>query len=125
MDGSRLRILSGRSAIMGDGPSRHNEEHGRFLREQSHALSNFSVDDMLADEFRPGDWHCWATDAIPDDPTAVGGSGPLHQAQASVGAVVGAPRNQIAAMGGAAGREPAVVALYLPLAAAALRARAG
>ena len=32
-DGSRLRNLSGRSAVIGDGPSRHNEAHGRYLRE--------------------------------------------------------------------------------------------
>ena len=27
-DGSRLRNLSGRSAVLGDGPSRHDEAHG-------------------------------------------------------------------------------------------------
>ena len=33
-DGSRLRNLSGRSAVLRDGPSRHNEAHGWFLREK-------------------------------------------------------------------------------------------
>ena len=70
-DGSRLRNISGRSAILGDGPSRHNEAHGKFLREQAHSLSNITVDDLLGDGYRDGDPHAWALDVTPDLPARV------------------------------------------------------
>ena len=65
-DGSRLRNLSGRSAVLGDGPSRHNEAHGKFLREQAHSLSSITLDDLLGDGYGAEDAHTWALDVTPE-----------------------------------------------------------
>ena len=65
-DGSRLRNLSGRSAVLGDGPSRHDEAHGRFLREQAHSLSSITLDDLLGDRYDVEDAHTWALDVTPE-----------------------------------------------------------
>ena len=48
-DGSRLRNLAGRAAHLGDGLSRQDEAHARFLRDASHSLRGASIDDFLDD----------------------------------------------------------------------------
>ena len=65
-DGSRLKNLSGRSAALGDGPSRCRPEHGRFLREQCHSLSGITLDDLVGDQARPGEPVAWGLDITPD-----------------------------------------------------------
>ncbi|MAB81808.1 MAG: hypothetical protein CMJ24_00005, partial [Phycisphaerae bacterium] len=46
-DGSRLRNLAGRACHLGDGLSRHNEEHAAFLRKEAHRLKDLTLDDIL------------------------------------------------------------------------------
>ncbi|CAK0840013.1 unnamed protein product, partial [Prorocentrum cordatum] len=65
-DGSRLMNLSGRSAALGDGPSRENEAHGKFLREQAHSLANITIEDIIGDDYRPGEGAPWGLDETPD-----------------------------------------------------------
>ena len=65
-DGSRLRNLSGRSAVLGDGPSRMHTEHGRFLREQAHSLSQVSLDELVGDVVLPNQANTWCLDETPD-----------------------------------------------------------
>ncbi|CAK0835569.1 unnamed protein product [Prorocentrum cordatum] len=65
-DGSRLMNLSGRSAALGDGPSRENEAHGKFLREQAHSLANITIEDIIGDDYRPGEGVPWGLDETPD-----------------------------------------------------------
>ena len=65
-DGSRLRNLSGCSAVLGDGPSRHNEAHGRYLREQAHSLSSVTLHDQLGDDYGVEGAHAWALDVTPE-----------------------------------------------------------
>ena len=65
-DGSRLMNLSGRSCALGDGPSRENEAHGKFLREQAHSLAKITIEDIIGDDYRPGDAVPWGLDETPD-----------------------------------------------------------
>ncbi|CAK0832647.1 unnamed protein product [Prorocentrum cordatum] len=65
-DGSRLMNLSGRSAALGDGPSRENEAHGKFLRERAHSLANITIEDIIGDVYRPGEGVPWGLDETPD-----------------------------------------------------------
>ena len=67
-DGSRLYNPSGRSATLGDGPSRECEAHGRFLLEQAHSLSSITLDDLVGDAYGLDDVHTWALDITPDAP---------------------------------------------------------
>ena len=101
-DGSRLRNLSGRSAILGDGPSRHNEAHGSFLREQAHSLSAITLDDLLGDDRSGGDAHTWALDVTPESVALASAVVPEARlrAIASVGAQLRTSTCQLAAVWG-------------------------
>ena len=115
-DGSRLRNLSGRSAVLGDGPSRHNEAHGRFLREQAHSLSSITLDDLLGDRYGAEDAHTWALDVTPESvvPAILVESAEEVRPRTAVVAPLGTSSSQLAAVGGAAGSSSALTALLLP-----------
>ena len=46
--------------------SRENEAHGRFLREQAHSLANITIEDIIGDDYRPGEAVPWGVDETPD-----------------------------------------------------------
>ncbi|MDA8584256.1 hypothetical protein N9L68_08465 [bacterium] len=114
--GCHFLNLSGRSAIIGDGLSRHNEEHGKFLREQAHSLSSITLGDLLGDGYEVGDTHTRALDVTPDVDLPAGKAGfeVMKQAKASVGAVQGTRASQLASIGGAVGRAGFLTALLFP-----------
>ena len=65
-DGSRPMNLSGRSAALGDGPSRENDARGKFLREQAHSSANITIEDIIGDDYLAGACAPWALDETPD-----------------------------------------------------------
>ena len=102
--------------MLGDGPSRHDEAHGRLLREQAHSLSSVKLEDLLGDEYGDDDAHTWALDVTPDASSSATAVEPeaRQRAKASVGAQLGVPAAQLATVGGAAGRVVSLTALLLP-----------
>ena len=58
-DGSRLMNLAGRSAALGDGPSRCDVDHQKFLREQTHSLKGCTLEDLVGDDIAPDQPHVW------------------------------------------------------------------
>ena len=70
-DGSRLLNLSGRSCTLGDGPSRHDLDHQRTLREQARLIRELTADEILDEGDAGPEPVPWAipSHAVPDPPS--------------------------------------------------------
>ena len=71
-DGSRLYNISGRSCLLGDGPSRAHPEHVAELRRQATRLRNAKVDDLADSDREEGELDTWSipSSALPEPPAA-------------------------------------------------------